>query len=294
VAIHFIQKDRGGTIWHDVIDAAPYRWDSTCTPVVAVYTPGGTQMLATTTADVGPLATIDAACAAGGITIHIGTVPTSLASGDQYLVRKASSGQWEWVTIDGVGSGYVTVRDTLQYTYGTGDTIASPRLSYTVAATVCDEVYANARAEWTYEVDGISRTDTSLFHVSIWAPRLTVTEQDILRRNPRARDMLGSRQRLSDLIEDVWHRDILEELSVVVDPGQLVSGDALHLAVLYRVLAEIATMAEDYEERDRLMESHRAAWERVLQQTPIDSDDDGDISDEDIVRSASTGRVYRV
>jgi hypothetical protein len=60
------------------------------------------------------------------------------------------------------------------------------------------------------------------------------------------------------------------------------------------VLAELASHAEDYEERDRLMESYRAAFERVLQQTPIDSDNDGEISDEDIVRSALTGKVCRV
>jgi hypothetical protein len=147
------------------------------------------------------------------MTIVIPSTTATISGGDLFVIRKASTGQWEWVTIDGVASGSVTTRDALTYSYATGDTLQSQRLSYSVAATNCDSIYRNARAEWTYEVGGVSRTDTTLYHVSVWAPRLSLTDQDILRRNPRAKDLLGTRQRLTDLIEDVWEHEVLEELA---------------------------------------------------------------------------------
>ncbi|MHC4644077.1 MAG: hypothetical protein ACYTBJ_01150 [Planctomycetota bacterium] len=291
----FVQKDKGGTVYHDVIDAASARWDASPTPTVTLYTAKGSELVASQNATEGPSTTLTATAAAKQSTLQI-TSASSINVGDVLLLGPNDSGQWEWVTVDSVIGGStltLTTRDPLVYSYVSADVIKSCRLSVSMSSSEADGVYESCRAEWVFSVSSQSRIETSIFHVSVFSPRMTLRDQDILIRQPRARDLLGTRQRLSQLIKDIWERDILEDLGAVVNPGALVAGDVLRQAHMYRVLAEIASMASDEESRDRYFEHYRTSWDRIMQQTLIDTDGDGAIGDDDIIRTSMTGRVKR-
>jgi len=288
MAVQFVQKDQGGTIYYD----APERWDASPAPTVTLYAPDGGEMVSEQSATEGPTTTVSGAAAAGGTTIPV-TSTTDLVVGREYLVGPNSSGQSEWVTVSAIGSGQVTTRDELQYTYAANDVFCSTRLEVTLSSSDAGTAYRSCLARWKYYVDSQARIDTSIFHISIWMPTLNVTEQDILRREPRAIDLLGSRQRLSELIQEIWEHEILEDLGMSIDPGALTSGEALRMATIYRVLGEMYLAAQDHEHSDRLMDLYRAAWERVLQQAPVDLDQSGTITDSDILRPAWSGRLYR-
>ena len=286
--VSFLQKDKGGDLTYE----APERWDASPAPTVTLYDPTGGELVASQAATLGPSTTLDGAAAAGQTTIPL-TATTGISVGDELTVEN-SSGQSERVTVAAVSSGVsITVRDELQYTYASSDTCESTRLSVTVSAAQAEASHRNCYARWAYSVGSQAQIDTTLFHISVWAPRLNLDEQDILRREPRAVQILGTRQRLSDLIEDVWVNEILEELGQACDPGALLSGEALRMATLYRTLAEIWLANQDHEQMDRCMDLYRGAWERVLQQTPVDVDQSGTVSDDDLVSPAWTGRLYR-
>lgn len=280
----------------DVVDGAPQRWTATTSlaPMVTLFDRTGGELVAAQAASQGPSTTISAAATARSKTLVLATA-TSVASDDVLLLGKNQSGQWEWITVDSVNttSKVVTTRDELQYSYESGVTVKSHRLSVVLSSTNCDGVFANCRARWSFVVSGVKRYETTLFHVSVWSPRMTLRDQDVLVRQPRAIDLLGSRQRLHQLIADVWEHDILEDLGRDYNPGALVSGDALHQAHLYRVLLEISIMGADQSGQDRYSALYRSSWDRAIAQTLIDSDGDGEIGDEDVVRSSMTGRVRR-
>jgi hypothetical protein len=219
---------------------------------------------------------------------------TGLSVNDILMLGPNSGGQYEWVTVDSVNSSTkaLTTRDNLQYDYATSDVLKSHRLSVTLTAAQAASTYANARAEWDYKVSTQQRTETTTFHITRWNPRLTLRDQDILKRNPRALEYLGTRQRLGQLIKEVWN-DALEEIGEMFNPGGVVAGSVLQTYHMRLVLAEIADQAEDYEAQDRHIAKASAALQRALSQTIADTDNDGDIDDNDIIRSTMTGRIQR-
>lgn len=291
MGVQFVQRDVGGIVYYE----SPDRWDSATTPTVELLTPRGAVLVASQNATAGPTTTLSAAAAVGATAISL-TATTSMVVGRQYTIGPNASGQSERVTLSAVVGGTtpsVTARHPLQYAYASAVAFASTRLSVAVTAAQATTAYRGCIAKWTYKVSAATRVDSTIWHVSIWSPRLTLTEQDVLRREPRAIDLLGTRQRLVELIDDVWTNDILEDLGQSCDPGALVSGDALRMATLYRVLAEMYLFSQDHEHADRLTGLYQAAWLRVLQQTPIDTDQTGTVDDDDIVRPAWTGRLCR-
>lgn len=292
--IQFVQKDLGGTIYHDVVDTAPARWDASPAPTVTIRDRAGGELVASQAATAGASTTITQAAAQGSKTLKV-TSATGLSVGDVLLLGPNSSGQFEWVTLDSVTTSSLTatVRDKLVYTYASGDAIKSHRLSVAISSAEADAVYQDCRAEWAFEVSDQARIESTTFHISAFSPRMTLRDQDILIRQPRAQDLLGSRQRLEQLIKDVWERDILEDLGSRYNPGALVSGDHLRQAHLYRVLAEISSMAGDTDGRERYFDMYRMAWDRSLPQTLIDVDGDGQIGDDDVVLPALCGRIRR-
>lgn len=292
--LQFVQKDKGGTIYHEVVHAEPSRWDADPAPTVTIYTAYGDTLVASQSATEGPSTTITAAAAAGSQTLAL-TAVTSVSVDDKMLLGVNSGGQYEWVTVDSVNSSTkaVGLRDKLKYTYASGDAIKSCKLSVALSSSNADAVYESCRAEWAYEVSNQAMLETSIFHISVWSPKMTLRDQDVLVRYPRAEQMLGTRQRLRQLIVDVWERDILEALAMSFNPGALVSGDAMQQAHLYCVLTELATAAQDEDGRNMYQMRYRNAFERALAQTLVDTDGDGAIGSDDVVRSAMTGRIRR-
>lgn len=288
MSVQFVQVGKGGTITYH----APERWDASPAPTVTLYAPEGGELVASQTATLGPSTTLDGAAAAGQTTVPL-TATTSVVVGDQYLITNATS-ESEWVTVEAITSGVsVTVRDDLLHTYASADVFCSTKLSVSVSSTEAAAPHRSCYARWAYSVSSETRLDTSVFHLTRWSPRLNLTAQDILRREPRAIDLLGTRQDIEELIEDIWENEILEDLAQSCDPGALLSGETLRMATLYRVIAEMYLHAQDAEHSDALMGMYRAAWERVLATAPIDVDQSGSVGADDIVRPAWTGRVFR-
>lgn len=298
MAVKFVQVSRGGTVHHDVVDHAPSLWDiatvASNSVRVTIYDATGGELVAVSNATRGPSTTLTASASADATTITVVSA-TGISADDVMLLGPNASGQWEWTTVDGVNASTLTItlRDGLRHAYESGVAIRSPRISKTLTATNCDTTRANCRAAWLYEVGDQAIVETSIFHMSVWAPRLTLRDQDVLVRQPRAVDILGTRQRLTQLIRDVWERDVLEEVAARFDPAGLVDGDALRQAHLYRVLMEIALMAGDTDGRDRYGAQYRAAFDRALASTLADTDGDGQIGDDDIIRPAWTGVLRR-
>lgn len=296
--VKFVQVSRGGVVGHEVSDHAPYTWDTNSSTAaivtVTIRDSTGGELVASSAATRGPKTTISANASAQATTISV-TAATGISQGDVLLIGPNASGQWEWITVDGVNSStlVLTLRDRLQYAYASGVAVKSPKVTKSLTATNCDTTRRNCRAEWAYTANGVACTETSLFHMSVWNPRLTLRDQDVLIRQPRAIDVLGTRQRLSQLIRDVWERDILEDVAARMDPAGLVDGDALRQAHLYRVLMEIALMAGDSDGRDRYGAQYKSAFDRALAGTLADTDGDGAISDSDIIRPAWTGVLRR-
>jgi hypothetical protein len=294
MAIQFVQKDYGGTIYHDVVDSEPARWDASPTPTVTIYAATGGELVASQSATEGASTTLAAAVSAGASTLTVASA-TGLSVGDTLMLGANSGGQYEWITVDSVNSSTKAIgtRDVLQYAYTTGDALKSHRLSVTLTAAEAGGVYENARAEWDYKVSTQQRTETTLFHITPWNPRMTLRDQDILIRNPRCINQLGTRQRLGQLIKEVWERDVLEELGVMFKPGGLVAGDAVKKYHLDLVLAQIAVMAQNFEAHEAYVAEARNSLRRVMSQTLVDTDADGNIDSNDRRVSMRCGRIGR-
>jgi hypothetical protein len=290
----FVQKDKGGTIYYDVNHGAPARWDADPTPTVTIVSREGGEIVASQSATEGPSTTLTAVASAKKKTAVV-TATTGISVDDVLILGTNGSGQWEWVTVDAINTSTktITFRDELAYTYASGDAIKSTRLSVALSASNAGAIYNDARAQWAYEISDQAIVEESIFHISAWAPKMTLRDQDILKLNPRAIKMLGTRQRLTQLIKEVWERIILADFGAQYKPGSLVSGAALHQAHLYRVLAETAIVAEDVTQTEQYLESFKNAWSRSIIQTLIDTDNSGTIGDDDIVRPSMTGRIYR-
>lgn len=299
VGRQLIQRDQGGTLSVELVSLAPVRWDASPAPTVTLlYPDGSSELVASQAATEGP----STAVATGGASAGDTDIPvddtTGITVGRTCRVGPNALGQWEWATISavdttGVGdAGTISVRDELRYDYADGDPIESHRLEVDVSSTEADSVRRDCHARWTYTVGGVERHTTTLFTISIWSPTCPLTDQDVLRRNAQAANLIGSRQLLTDLIEDLWD-ELLGDLSTRVDPGVWVSGGTLRAALLYRVLADIPVANGDDAARDRYWQLYEAEWNKVLSVPVADVDGDGTITENDIVLPACVSRLRR-
>ena len=113
--IQFVQKDKGGTIYHDVADVAPSRWDNSPAPTVTIKNRTGGELVASQSATLGPSTTLSETAAAKTTIITVAAT-TDISVGDVLILGPNSSGQWEWVTVDSVNSSSkeITLRDKLK------------------------------------------------------------------------------------------------------------------------------------------------------------------------------------
>jgi len=290
MAVQFVQKDLGGTIHYE----APERWDASPVPTVILYGPSGSgELVASQNATLGPATTLFGAAAAGQTTVPVAAT-TGLAAGRQYTIGPNALGQTERVTLAGVTSTVsATTRDNLEFTYASADKFESTRLEATLSAAQATPSYRNCLARWAYTLDTQARKDTTVFHVTNWMPTLAVTEQDVLQRDARAVALIGDRTTLKDLIQTVWEQDVLSDMGDVCAPGAVVSGESLDRATVHRVLMDIYTAAQDYEAADIHAGHYNRILGQVKKQDPIDVDQSGTITDDDVVQPNMTGRLCR-
>lgn len=293
MTVSFLQKSLGGKLTHTVADlgATGGRWDSTTAPTVVLYSKSGGVIVSTRTCDLGPSTTLSAAAAASQKSLTIATT-AGLVRWNDYVIGPNISGQWEWVTIDAVATTAVSVVDDLKYAYSSGDTFKSHDMSVTLTAGDITSVYRDCYAAWAYKVGGISRKDHTIFHVSLYAPRLSLTPADVVREYPRLHQILASQQKIGLLIKRIWETRLLPDLGRIVPPGALVSGEAANEALLYRVVRHIMLQARDIEVAETYDDMYKDAIDR-LRSSLIDPDESGGVGDDETVRGVRTPRIRR-
>lgn len=295
--MQFLQRDRGGELYHHLVSLAPALWDVSPTPTVTLLAPDGvSELLAEQDSTPGPSTTVGAA----GAEAEQLVVPVASTAGmvvgnrEQYVIGpSAALGQWEWCELRGVGSGEVRLRRPLRYAYASGDTFRSARLSVQITGSEVPTVYEKAQARWEWHHASQPYTEVTHFSISIWNPRIPLTSVNVLNRHPQALNEMGDAQDLDDLLADLWDELLGDLAQKVPDPGRLVSGVSLRKALLYKLLTELPTRNHDQEQLDRDLEAFNAEWEKVCQQTPVDADGSGTISSADELTPASVGRLWR-
>jgi hypothetical protein len=293
MTVSFLQESLGGKLTHTVVDlgATGGRWDSTTAPTATFHGKGGGIIVSTRTCDLGPSTTLGAAAAASQKSLTIATT-TDLVRWNNYVVGPNISGQWEWVTIDAIATTAVSVVDDLQYAYSSGDTFKSHDMSVTFTSADITSIYRDCYAAWSYNVDGISRKDHTLFHVSLYAPRLSLSAADVVQEYPRAHQIISSQQKIGLLIKNIWESRLLPDLGRIVSPGALVSGETANEALLYRVVRHIMLQSRDFDGAELYDDMYKDAIDR-LRSGLIDPDESGGVGDDETVRGVRTPRVRR-
>ncbi len=293
MTISFLQKSLGGKLTHTVADlsATGGRWDSTTAPTVVLYNRGGGELVASTACDLGIATVLSAAAAADQKSITVGTT-SGVVRWDDYVVGPNISGQWEWVTVDGITSTAVTLVDDLTYAYSSGRAFKSHTMSITLTGGDVPTVNRDCFASWAYNVDGESRKDSTTFHVSLYAPRLSLTPAMVIQEYPRADKIISDQQRIGLLIREKWRTRVLVDIGHMWAPGALVSGEVANEALLFKVVQHIARQARDMEGADMWGGLYLAALDS-LRSTIIDLDESGGVGDDEIPRGVATPRLLR-
>jgi hypothetical protein len=288
--IAFVQYGVAGVLEHYVSRPIDASGDGVTDPTCTLLWPSGSEMQAEDDCDVGPTSSLGAAAAAGTYDLTV-TDTTDMAVGDVLWLTN-SDGQSEPIiahavtpSTEGEGEGggedgEVESRHELEYSYAEDDVIASRRLRIDVLAASMTTCSRDCRARWTYQSGGVTYSEETVFHVSRYAPRCTVTEADVLRRHPQARQWVAPRQPLGDLVEEIWRREVLTDLSAIYTPTAIISGEALHTATILRVAAQLALNNGQLELYDRWHAEYRGALDQAVSVSPVDTDDDGSSDDE--------------
>ena len=290
----FVQLDLGGVLVHTMVDV-PHdgtRWAASPAPTVTLYHRGGGVLRDSATASTGPSLYVTSTAAADGRTI-VCTTTTGLERWEQCYIRSTATGHWETVTVDKFTSTTVTILDPLRYSYSTGDYLESHRMTTTLSESDAGNVELNCWAQWAYTVDGVKRKESTVFHISRYAPRLSLTAAEAMQAEPRLRDMLGSDQRIELLLRRIWHKVILPDVSKMIgSPGGMVSGEAIEEAVLLKLQEYVLRKSNQFEAAAHYKELYSSQLDE-MRLSVIDMDEDGGQARDETPRGARTPRVMR-
>jgi len=273
--VNFLRKNSDGTIEY-YLSRVP---DSGESATVQLLNESGASYLASQAATLGDRETISVAASIGDTTVTV-TDASDFSVGERVVLLDVL-GREELNIIDALSSTVITFRYPLIRDYTTSGVIVSPRVTVDVEAAEVSSARTNLRAVWTYVSDSATRIEESIVHITPWAPVCVVTSLDVLGRFPRANLSIASGQTLTDIISEVWKRDVLADLSLQLTPQALVSGESLSSATIERVLAQVASANEDWEEYDKRMEEYARYISQAVVEAPMDADGDGDIDDAD-------------
>jgi hypothetical protein len=279
----FLQVDLGGSLSHVMKDnpSDGARWDATPAPSVILRTRSGGVLRGSTDVTLGPTTTVGSAAVAGTTLIGVG-VTSALRRWEEYVIGPNAAGEWERIRLDAVGATYVKTLDELMYSYSSGNSLKSHRMSTTVTAGTVGAVEINCWAEWRYAVDEQIRKESTRFHVSRYAPRLTVTALDAVQYDPAFRDQIGSNQRIDLLLKTVWENYIKPDITKVLgSPGAIISGEAVHEATLLRAEEYLYRQGRNTERADKYHELYVDKLEEIVL-GPVDLDQSGGQAQDEI------------
>lgn len=291
--VAFVQQNLGGVLEHTMVDV-PHngaRWSSSPAPTVRLLDSAGGELHASTAATLGPSTTLSAPGYLGSTGLTLLTT-TGLERWGEYLLGPNAGGEWQWITVVGVSTGGVKLAEKLEFAFSTGNAIKSHTMRYTVLASTVGSIARDCHAEWTYWCGGVKRQEHTLFHVSLYAPRLSLTASRFVEAFPRARRLKASNQDLDLLIRRVWQQHVLPDISRLYRPGAVVSGEMCERALVARVKQAFLEDQKEREAADRAAEEYTAEID-LLREGLIDLDEDGQKSDAEVPRSLATPRIRR-
>jgi len=261
--------------------------------VVVLYNDAGGAILASTASTTkGPTTTLSGAAAAEATQLTVSSSASFTRWVDLVVGPSSSTGKWEWCTVAGVGTNTIYLAAPLANAYPTGTAVKSHEITYSVPKTACATVARNCRAEWRYYVDGIERRESTIYHVSEYAPRLSLTAAELIQVYPRAIRQVASHQALDLMIRRMWHRQVLPAIGRMYAPGAIVSGEVAEQALVSLVKAVLCEEARDYESALIHREQYTGHLNEISQ-SMIDLNEDGVQTDAEQPRSLNSIRVLR-
>ena len=227
----------------------------------------------------GPTTALSDSVSEGATALSV-TDGSSFEVGDEIEIH-SSDGASEIAIVSSVSSSSLGVRYSVSRDYAAGTSVVSRRCTVSVGASDITEAHSGARLELSYtDIDGTERVESQPLAITRYDPSCPVTEQDLLRRLPVARNLVDSEQPLDELIASVWTNDVLGEISISLPVTALVSSQSLSSALIYAVAFDLYRNAGRFEEADSYRESYERAIERIVTTVQKDSDSDGSTDDE--------------
>lgn len=291
--IAFVQLSTGGLLEHRMVEL-PHdgdRWSSTPAPAVYLYDGDGVVLLSGALASTGTSTSTSAGASSGATTLGLASL-TGVERFEEYVVGPNASGSWERVTVLAAGGGQVSLSAKLANAYPAGSRFLSHRMTYQVSSSTAASVSRNCRAEWRYSVDGIARRESTIFHISRYAPRCPLTSELFFQEFPRGRNMIASGQHMEILIRQTWRGIVLPEIGHLFAPGALASGEAARPLLAAKLKQILCELARDFEAADVYQERWRAELE-LLRDSVIDLDEDGEQTDTERPQSPLVARMQR-
>lgn len=291
--VAFVQLSAGGVIEHTMADVPQDgdRWSSSPAPAVWLYNDTGGLMLSGATATEGPSTSTSEGVSAGATDIPLVDL-TGVERFAEYSIGPSATGSWERVTTIAAGGGQVTVAAPIRNAYAAGVAFRSHRLTYQVSSSTANSVMRNCRAEWRYTVDGVQRRESTIFHVSRYAPRCPLTSETFFAEYPRGRNMIASSQHMEILIKEMWRGVVLPEIGRLFHPGALASGEAARPLLAAKLKQILCETARDFQAADIYQERWRAELE-LLRDTIVDLDEDGEQTEIERVPSPLVAQIRR-
>jgi len=291
----FLQLDHGGILDHVLADvpATGARWDDDPAPLVRLRSADGGTILDTTLAACGARTSTAGTVAAATKLLQLVT-DMGFVRWEDVVIGPNAAGQWEWATVDGISAAtaatWMTVLDDLSYAYGDACPVKSHRLAIQVGEDDCGSIERRGIAEWTYAIAEVPRQDSTLFAISRYAPRLSLTAQELLQEDPRVRRLVASTQRLDLMIRRIWERHVLPAIGRMWFPGALVAGEAAEEALVWKIRSKLALDAKDYQAAEKYVEYYNSELS-ALRNSLIDLNESG-VPDEEI-RGVANPRIMR-
>jgi hypothetical protein len=290
-----VQLDIGGTLKFTLKGAdMPHngaRWDSSPAPWCSLYHPGGGSITASASVTAGLSTALSAAATAGSDVIDLVST-TGCQRWRDYLVGPNASGQHEFSILDKVSTDTVTTLAPLKYTYAAGNNFKSHDLTLTLTSGWCATPERNCRAEWGFYIGGVKYKRSTIYHCSRYCPTLTIGEDDIESIVPNARRMISNDQRIGLILNHLWERVILRDISRFFNPSAIASGEAEEEAVIYKFRWYIAAQNKKKEEAEYWDEKYIEALDAV-RESYLDLDESGGQSDDEIADSLMSRTILR-
>lgn len=258
-----VTKDVGGVISY----YAPSR-PSTAT--VTVKTATGAEKVSAQAATIDSVdTTISTSASRNGRSIEV-TDATGIIVGGEYDL----SAPTERVRVREISGTTIYLYTPLLQPHASGSALQGTRISYSMSAAECDELWADGRAEWS--LDG-SLTDIGAVECTKYPVRRLASEQDLFREHPRINQLMGDTVDSGALLDDAFEMvlsDIGKRGRMYLMTGGPEFVNATRKAAMLLILDDRGSEEAEILYQRKLRQYHDELA-RLMAMVPQDTDQDG-------------------